>query len=56
MRVAAINLGVVLLLTGPPGGWVARLGWWLAGLGLGAFLPLAAAVLAWRVVEDTGPG
>ena len=56
MRVAAINLGVVLLLTGPPGGWAARVGWWLAGVGLGAFLPLAAAVLAWRVVEDTGPG
>jgi nitrite reductase (NO-forming) len=56
MRVAAINLGVVLLLTGPPGGWAARVGWWLAGVGLGAFLPLAAAVLAWRVMEDTDPG
>jgi nitrite reductase (NO-forming) len=56
MRVAAINLGVVLLVTGPPGGWAARVGWWLTGLGLGAFVPLAAAVLAWRVMEDTGPG
>jgi hypothetical protein len=42
MGVAAINLGVILPLTSPPGGWVARVGWWLAGLGLGAFLPLAA--------------
>ena len=54
LRVAAINLGVVLLVAGSPG-WVARAGWWLAVLGLGAFVPLAAAVLAWRLVEDAGP-
>jgi hypothetical protein len=53
-RVAAINLGVALLVTGSPGGWAARAGWWLAVLGLGAFVLLAAAVLAWRVVEDAG--
>jgi nitrite reductase (NO-forming) len=54
-RVAAVNLGVALLVAGSPGGWAARAGWWLAGLGLGAFVPLAAAALAWRVVEDAGP-
>jgi nitrite reductase (NO-forming) len=55
-RVAAANLGVLLLVAGPPGGWAGRAGWWLAGLGLGAFVPLAAVALAWRVVEDTRPG
>jgi nitrite reductase (NO-forming) len=55
LRVAAVNLGVVLLVAGSSGGWVARAGWWLALLGLGAFVPLAAAVLAWRLVEDAGP-
>jgi nitrite reductase (NO-forming) len=55
LRVAAVNLGVALLVAGSPGGWAARAGWWLAVLGLGAFVPLAAAVLAWRVVEDAGP-
>jgi len=55
LRVAAINIGVALLVAGSPGGWAARAGWWLAVLGLGAFVPLAAAVLAWRVVEDAGP-
>jgi nitrite reductase (NO-forming) len=54
-RVVAANLGVVLLVAGPPGGWAGRAGWWLAGLGLGAFVPLAAAALAWRLVEDAGP-
>ena len=55
LRVVAVNLGVVLLVAGSSGGWVARAGWWLAVLGLGAFVPLAAAVLAWRLVEDAGP-
>jgi nitrite reductase (NO-forming) len=55
LRVAAVNLGVVLLVTGSPGGWAARAGWWLAVVGLGAFVPLAAAVLAWRLVENAGP-
>jgi hypothetical protein len=45
-----------VLEAGPSGGWVDRAGWWLAGLGLGTFVPLAAAALAWRVVEDTRPG
>jgi nitrite reductase (NO-forming) len=54
-RVAAANLGVLLLVAGPSG-WAGRAGWWLAALGLGAFVPLAAAALAWRVVEDTRPG
>jgi nitrite reductase (NO-forming) len=40
-RVAAINLGVVALLAGVP-----AVGWWLAGLGLGSFLPLAVAAVA----------
>jgi nitrite reductase (NO-forming) len=54
-RVAAINLGVALLVA-LPGGWAGRAGWWLAGLGLGAFVPLAVAALAWRLVEDTRHG
>jgi nitrite reductase (NO-forming) len=41
-RVAAVNLGVLALLAGLP----PTVGWWLAGVGLGSFLPLAAAVLA----------
>jgi nitrite reductase (NO-forming) len=56
-RVVATNLGVLLLVVAEPsGGWAGRAGWWLAALGLGAFVPLAAAALAWRVVEDTRPG
>jgi nitrite reductase (NO-forming) len=55
-RVVATNLGVGLLVAWPPGGWASRAGWWLAGLGLGAFVPLAVAALAWRVVDDTEPG
>jgi nitrite reductase (NO-forming) len=40
-RVAAVNLGVVGLgAGGGPGA-----GWWLAGLGLGSFVPLAVAAL-----------
>jgi hypothetical protein len=54
LRVAAVNLGVVPLVAGSPGGWAARAGWWLAIVGFGAFVPLAAAVLAWRLVEDAG--
>jgi nitrite reductase (NO-forming) len=41
-RVAAINLGVLALTAGPA---AATVGWWLAGLGLGSFLPLAAVAL-----------
>ncbi len=54
VRVAAANLGVLLLVAWPAGGWASRTGWWLAALGLGGFLPLAAAVLVRRVVEDAG--
>ena len=54
-RVAAVNLGVLLLVAWPAGGWVSSAGWWLVGLGLGGFVPLAAAVLAWRAVEDADP-
>jgi nitrite reductase (NO-forming) len=46
LRVAAINLGVVLLVAWPAGGWVPTLGWWLTGLGLGSFIPLALTALA----------
>jgi nitrite reductase (NO-forming) len=42
-RVAAVNLGVLVLVAGPAGGGPA--GWWLAGVGLGSFLPLAAAAI-----------
>jgi nitrite reductase (NO-forming) len=44
-RVAAVNLGV-LVLVAAPGGAVATAGWWLTGLGLGSFVPLAMAALA----------
>ena len=37
---AAVNLGVLLLVGG-----AAAAGWWLAGLGLGSFVPLAVAAL-----------
>jgi nitrite reductase (NO-forming) len=45
LRVAAINLGVGLLVAWPASGWASTLGWWLTGLGLGSFLPLATAAL-----------
>jgi hypothetical protein len=41
LRVAAVNLGVLLVTAG----WAAAVGWWLAGLGLGSFVPLAVAAL-----------
>jgi nitrite reductase (NO-forming) len=55
-RLAAVNLGVLLLAAGPTSGWASEAGWWLAGLGLGSFVPLAAAALARRPVDDDGPG
>jgi nitrite reductase (NO-forming) len=39
VRVAAVNLGVLLLVAGSAAGW------WLAGLGLASFVPLAVAAL-----------
>jgi nitrite reductase (NO-forming) len=44
-RVGAVNLGVLAVVAAPAGGAVATAGWWLAGLGLGSFLPLAVAAL-----------
>jgi nitrite reductase (NO-forming) len=41
-RVAAVNLGVLVLVAG----WGPAVGWWLTGLGLGSFVPLAVAALA----------
>ena len=41
VRVAAVNLGVLLVTAG----WAATVGWWLAGLGLGSFVPLAVVAL-----------
>jgi nitrite reductase (NO-forming) len=46
VRVAALNLGVLMLVAWPGGGPVSMIGWWLAGLGLGSFVPLAVAALA----------
>jgi nitrite reductase (NO-forming) len=45
VRVAAVNLGVLVLVAAPAGGGVSTIGWWLTGLGLGSFVPLAAAAL-----------
>jgi len=42
LRVAAVNLGVLGLVAGVR----PAVGWWLAGLGLGSFVPLAAVALA----------
>jgi nitrite reductase (NO-forming) len=55
VRVVAWNLGVLLLTIGPGQGWTIA-GRWLAGFGLGSFVLLATAALAWRVVEDSSPG
>ena len=41
LRVAAVNLGVLLLVAGVG----SSAGWWLAALGLGSFVPLAVAAL-----------
>ena len=41
LRLAAINLGVLVLVAGV----APAVGWWLAGLGLGSFPPLAVAAL-----------
>ena len=40
-RLVAVNLGVVALVTGV----APTVGWWLAGLGLASFMPLAVAAL-----------
>jgi nitrite reductase (NO-forming) len=40
-RVAAVNLGVLVLAAG----WWPAVGWWLVGLGLASFVPLAVAAL-----------
>jgi nitrite reductase (NO-forming) len=45
LRVAAVNVGVLLLVAGPSTGWAPVVGWWLAGLGLGSFVPLAVVAL-----------
>jgi nitrite reductase (NO-forming) len=57
VRVAALNLGVALVTFAPHdwGGWAGRVGWWLAGLGAGSFVPLAGAALAWRVAGEADP-
>ena len=39
---AAVNLGVLALVAGV----LPAAGWWLAGLGLGSFVPLAMVALA----------
>jgi nitrite reductase (NO-forming) len=54
-RVAALNLGVALVSFGPRDGWAVRVGWWLAGLGAGSFVLLAAIALAWWSVADASP-
>jgi nitrite reductase (NO-forming) len=46
VRVAAVNLGVLVLVAWPAGRGVSTLGWWLTGLGLVSFVPLAVAALA----------
>jgi nitrite reductase (NO-forming) len=48
LRVTAVNFGVLLLVAWPASGWVPTMGWWLAGLGLGTFVPLAAVALIAR--------
>jgi nitrite reductase (NO-forming) len=48
-RVAAVNLGVLVLVAGPADGGLPAAGWWLTGLGLGSFVPLAFAAVALAV-------
>jgi predicted MFS family arabinose efflux permease len=48
--VAALNVGVALLAFGQELGWAVVAGRWLAGIALGAFVLLAGAVIARRVV------
>jgi nitrite reductase (NO-forming) len=52
-RVVAVNLGVAVVAVAPAGGAAGRAAAWLAGLGLAAFVPLAAVALARRPVADT---
>jgi nitrite reductase (NO-forming) len=54
LRVVAVNLGVALLVAWPAGEWVSTMGWWLAGLGLGSFVPLAAAALLGSHLRTAG--
>jgi nitrite reductase (NO-forming) len=55
VRVVAINLGVAVLAVAPAGSPAGRAAAWLAGLGLAAFVPLAAVALARRPAPDTTP-
>jgi hypothetical protein len=50
-RMAAWNLGVLLLSVGPGPGWTTA-GCWLTGLGLGSFVLLGAAALTRRPLRD----
>ena len=52
-RVAAWNLGVLLLTIRPGHGWTVA-GRWLAGVGVGSFVLLAVAALTQRLVRDPG--
>jgi nitrite reductase (NO-forming) len=49
LRVAAVNTGVLLLVTGAAS---PRICWWLTGLGLASFVPLAVVA----IVAGTRPG
>ena len=53
---AAVNVGVLLLVAGPSAGWAPAVGWWLAGLGLGSFVPLAVVALVAATRRVTVPG
>jgi nitrite reductase (NO-forming) len=55
VRVVAINLGVAVLAVAPAESPASRAGGWLAGLGLAAFVPLAAVALARRPAPDATP-
>lgn len=54
-RVVALNLGVALRTFGAQNGWVARVGWWLVGVGLASFVLLTLIALAWRTAADADP-
>ncbi len=54
VRVAAVNAGLLAVVTPGLPGWAGRLGWWLVGVSLGAFVVLAAGALVLPAARGDG--